>query len=139
MTIKLVTRKRLLAQLGMKMPAPRWSWSHDLGESIAFDAWEDHWVPVAGKTLGRYPLRTNGQHYNKAKSLEVPRLGHTRWQSHVDLVAAGKRGVRALVPVRSEAGANARTKGWHPKVVEGTARTDSQGEVWFYADRVVEI
>ena len=39
----LLRRKEVLAQLGFSEHASRASWSHDLGDSLVFDAWEHQW------------------------------------------------------------------------------------------------
>src|SRR5262245_30980378 len=96
--VPLVRRKRVLSELGLNAPVSRSSWSHDLGHTIAFDAWEHRWEKNTHGELSRYPLRTKA-HYNLAQSKQAPRRGHTRWQNHVDLVVAGKRKACALMPV----------------------------------------
>jgi len=135
----LIRRKQLLSQLGYETLASRSSWSHDLRDSIVFDAWEDHWERDAQGNMVRYPLRTNGQHYNLAESRRKPTRGHTRWQKHVDLVLEGKRGVRAIVPVPSDPNAwsSRGAKGWCPYVIEGRTETDVKGQVWLYVVRLV--
>lgn len=139
--IPLVRRKDLLRELGMEALASRSSWSHDLGNSIVFDAWEHHWERDAEGTPIRYPLRTNGQHYNLTRSTQNPRRGHTRWQNHVDLVVAGKRTPRAIVPVANDPKAtpNRGAKGWHSYHIEGHVEVDGQGQVWLHADRIVHL
>jgi len=134
---RLVTRKYVLATLGHHKHAPRQAWSHDLGGSVAFDAWEDTWRPRNGVALGEYPLRTNGQHYNRARSIAEPRFGHTQWHEHVDLVLAGKRKVQALVPVR-DTSKNGRAR-WRAKVVKGRVTTDANGEVWLVAEETISV
>lgn len=134
---KLVTRKYVLARLGYHEHAPRQAWSHDLGESIACDAWEDVWESRNGEVLGKYPLRTDGQHYNLARSLAEARFGHNRWQEHVDLVIAGKRRAHALVPVR-DTSKNGRAR-WRAKVVEGRVEIDASGQVWLIANRTISV
>jgi len=137
--LPLVRRKQLLSDLGLVALASRSSWSHDFGDSIAFDAWEHHWERDARGQLARYPLRTNGPHYNLADSRRNPRRGHTRWQDHVDLVVAGKRNARALVPVANDPTANPNrgAKGWLPQIVEGHIEVDGEGQVWFVAQRIL--
>ena len=117
----LVRRKQLLALLGVEEPVPRWSWSHDLGESIAFDAWEHNWQRDTNGNFASYPLRTNGPNYNLSQSRSNPRLGHTRWQQHVDLVLARKRMPLAIVPVGNKPGTypNKGAQGWLSLYVEG--------------------
>jgi len=136
----LVRRKHLLSQLGYESLPARSSWSHDLGESIVFDAWEHRWDRNTHGDITRYPLRTNGQHYNLAESQRNPSPGHTRWQKHVDLVLSGKRKARAFLPVPQDPTATYRgAKGWLPLVVEGRVETDDGEQVWFYAVRLVSI
>lgn len=140
-TLPLVRRKALLRQLGLESLASRSSWSHDLGNSVVFDAWDHQWERDADGAPVRYPLRTNGPHYNLTMSRQNPRRGHTRWQQHVDLVVAGKRTPRAIVPVANdpEATRSRGAKGWHSYCVEGHAETDEQGQVWLHADRIIPL
>ncbi|TZF90725.1 hypothetical protein FW784_04280 [Lysobacter lacus] len=135
----LLRRKEVLALLGCNEHASRASWSHDLGPCIVFDAWEHQWLPMGEAALGRYPLRTTGAHYNLEESRTNPRRGHTRWQAHVDLVAAG-RSAKAIVPVANDPRAkpNKGAKGWRPIVVEGHVEQTSDQQVWFCTDKVVE-
>lgn len=137
----LLRRKEVLAQLGFSEHASRASWSHDLGASLVFDAWEHQWERSADGSLVRYPLRTKGEHYNLQESRVNPRRGHTRWQSHVDLVLAGKREAKAIVPVATDPNEkpNKGARGWWPAVVEGHIEQASDGQVWFCADRVVTL
>lgn len=138
---RLVRRKQLLRELGLDTLASRSSWSHDLGSSIAFDAWEHQWERDAQGTLTRYPLRTKGQHYNLTQSRQNPRRGHTRWQHHVDLVVAGLRAPRAIVPVAKDSNAspNRGATGWHPYFVEGHIEVDEQEQVWLHTDNIVSL
>lgn len=134
----LVRRRDLLTQLGYEPLASRSSWSHDLGESIVFDAWEHQWDRDTHGEITKYPLRTNGQHYSLAEAQRNPRPGHTRWQMHVDLVLSGKRKARAILPVPQDPDSPSRgAKGWRPLVVEGRVDTDDAGQVWFYAVQLV--
>ena len=139
--LPLLRRKQLLNELGHTALASRSFWSHDLGDSIAFDAWEHHWLRNAKGDLLKYPLRTNGRHYNLENAKRNPRRGHTRWQTHVDLVLAGKRRVLALVPVANDPKANPNrgAKGWLPLHVDGHVKVDSEGQVWFLTDRIVPV
>ena len=135
------TRKQILAQLGYKENASRTSWSHDLGEAIVFDAWDHQWEKdPSGKPL-RYPLRTIGDGYSLRESQDNPRRGHTRWQSHVDLVLAGSRTAKAILPVAVDplSRPNKGAKGWRALVIGGTAQTDEQEQVWFVADQVTRL
>lgn len=125
-------RKHLLAELGHTSNASRSSWSHDLGDSIVFDAWDDQWERDENGDFKRYALRTSGSHYNPNSLLENPRRGHVRWQQHVDLVLAGKRSAKAIVPVAvspTEHGKKG-AKGWLPLLISGLIETDSGGDVW---------
>jgi len=125
-------RKHLLAALGHTSHASRSSWSHDLGDSIVFDAWDDQWERDESGEFKRYALRTSGRHYNPKSLLENPRRGHVRWQQHVDLVLAGKRSAKAIVPVAvspTEHGKKG-AKGWLPLLISGVVETDSGGDVW---------
>jgi hypothetical protein len=135
----LVRRKELLLELGLETLASRSSWSHDLGSSIVFDAWEHRWERDAQGTPLRYPLRTNGPHYNLRLSQQQPRRGHTRWQRHVDLVVAGTRTPQAIVPVANDpkASPNRGAKGWHSYFVEGHVQADGQGQIWLHADHII--
>ena len=137
----LETRKKLLERLGFDTLASRASWSHDLGESIVFDAWEHQWERDSEQRLVRYPLRTNGPHYNLANSRQNPRHGHTRWQKHVDLVISGERQARAILPraIDPSAKSNKGAKGWLPLVVEGHPEIDDSGQVWLRVDQVVSL
>lgn len=139
--LTLVRRKQLLADLGLNGLAARTSWSHDLGDTIVFDAWEHRWDRNAKGQIEKYPLRTNGEHYNLSRSKRNPRSGHTRWQKHVELVVAGKRSAKALVPVPNDPKANPNkgAKGWLPQVVDGHINVDRNGDVWFVADRIVKL
>lgn len=139
--IPLVRRKELLRELGLATLASRSSWSHDLGHSIVFDAWEHHWERDADGVPVRYPLRTNGPHYNLVLSRQSPRSGHTRWQHHVDLVVAGEKTPWAIVPVAHDpkADRNRGAKGGHSYCVEGHVDVDGQGQVWLRADRIIRL
>ena len=88
-------------------------------------------------THARYPLRTNGEHYNLAEAVENPRVGHTRWQRHVDMVLAGERTPHAIVPVAVDPDAkpNRGAKGWLPLVLDGHVEFGDDGEVWFCVGR----
>ena len=125
-------RKHILAELGHTSNASRSSWSHDLGDSIVFDAWEDQWERDENARFMRYALRTDGHLYNPANLLNNPRRGHIRWQQHVDLVLAGKRNARAIVPraVSPTEHGKKGAKGWLPIVIDGTVETDDNGHVW---------
>jgi hypothetical protein len=138
---KLLRRKQLLTLLGHTKMVSRASWSHDLGDSLVFDAWEHQWERDPKGDPARYSLRTLGPHYNLKRSQEQPRAGHTRWQRHVDLALAGKRKVRAIVPVARKPGSdpNHGTMGWLPQYIEGHIDSDGKGTVWFVADRIVPI
>ena len=140
-SLPLMRRKDVLARLGVQKIPARWAWSHDLGDAIAFDAWEDGWERGRGGHLIRYPLRTNGPHYNLDESRTNPRKGHTRWQSHVDSVIAGERRPRAFIPVSNDPSAkpNKGAKGWLPLVVDGHVEVDEQGQAWLYADHVEQL
>ena len=140
-SLPLMSRTNVLASLGVQKKSPRWAWSHDLGDVIAFDAWEHGWERDRKGRLIRYPLRTNGPHYNLNESRANPRNGHTRWQSHVDSVMAGERRPRAFVPVPKDPHAtpNKGAKGWLPLVVDGHAEVDEQGQIWLYADHVEQL
>lgn len=131
-------RKDVLKSLGFEAHASRSSWSHELGESIIFDAWEHQWERDTAGTPTRYPLRTNGAHYSLAVLKQNPRRGHTRWQAHVDLVLAGKRSARAIMPVAIDPSAkpNKGAKGWRPLVIEGHVEKDAQEQVWLCADKI---
>lgn len=139
--LPLVRRKHLLTLLGLVQSVPRWAWSHDLGESVVFDAWDHHWERDAKGSFVSYSLRTNGQHYNLLRSRAIRRPGHTRWQQHVDLVLAGKRKLVAIVPVgnKPRSDPNKGTKGWLPLYIEGHLRSDGAGQAWLVADRVVRV
>lgn len=139
--LPLVRRKNVLMELGLQTIPSRSSWSHDLGDAIAFDAWEHRWERNHKGDLSRYPLRTNGPHYNLHESRLHPRRGHTRWQNHVDLVLAGKRRPRALVPVPKDPRANPNkgAKGWLPLVVDGHIDIDEQEQVWLCADHLEQL
>lgn len=134
-------RKGVLSSLGFEAHASRSSWSHELGESIIFDAWEHQWERDNAGNPTRYPLRTNGAHYSLADLKQNPRRGHTRWQAHVDLVLAGKRSARAIMPVAIDPSAkpNKGTKGWRPLVIDGHIKSDVQGQVWFWADQITKL
>ncbi len=128
-------RKYVLEQLGHEAHASRSSWSHDLGDAIVFDAWDDQWERNDRGELVRYPLRTTSSGYSLRDSHEHPRRGHTRWQNHVELVLAGKRHARAILPVAVSPGAHGKkgAKGWRTIVVDGEARADESGEIWLVA------
>lgn len=130
-------RKHVLGRLGLHTHALRSAWSHDLGHAIAFDAWDHQWQRDAGGAYARYPLRTNGEHYNLGEALRNPRVGHTRWQRHVDMVLAGERTPHAIIPVAVDPDAkpNRGAKGWLPLVLDGHVECGDDGEVWFCADR----
>jgi hypothetical protein len=134
-------RKDVLKSLGFEAHASRSSWSHDLGEAIIFDAWEHQWERDNAGTPTRYPLRTNGAHYSLAVLKQNPRRGHTRWQAHVDLVFAGKRHARAIMPVAIDPSAkpNKGSRGWQPLVIDGHVESDVQGQVWFCADQITKL
>ena len=136
---KLERRKSVLAKLGVTEHAWRGSWSHDLGDSIVFDAWEHHWQRDSRENFVRYPLRTDGAHYSLAELQQNPRAGHRKWQEHVDLVLAGKRKPRAIVPVANDTSAikNKGAKGWLPLLVDGHVEHGDQGQVWLCADKVI--
>ena len=138
---KLERRKSILAKLGVTEHAWRGSWSHDLGDSIVFDAWEHQWQRDSQGNPLRYPLRTVGVHYSLADLKQNPRHGHRRWQDHVDLVLAGKRKPRAIVPVANDPTStpNKGAKGWQPLLVEGHVEHGDQGEVWFCADQTTPL
>lgn len=137
---KLHRRKHILEQLGFQARASRASWSHDFGDAVVFDAWDHHWERGSDGELLRYPLRT-GSHYNLQDSIKHPRPGHTRWQKHVDLALAGKRKIRAIIPIAVEPQAqpNKRAKGWRPLVLDGTIIKDDREQVWFMADQVTRL
>lgn len=134
-------RKYILEQLCHPGHASRSSWSHDLGDAIVFDAWEDQWEKSDRGELLRYPLRTIGSGYSLKDSRENPRRGHTRWQTHVDLVLAGKRQPRAILPVPVSPGNHGKkgAKGWLPLVVDGRVETDDGGDVWLVAKQVTQL
>jgi hypothetical protein len=134
-------RKFILEQLGYETHASRSSWSHDLGDAIVFDAWEDQWEKDDRGQLLRYPLRTHTSGYSLKDSLENPRRGHTRWQSHVDLVLAAKRQPRAILPVAVSPDNHGKkgARGWRPVVVEGEVETDEDGQIWLVATRVTRL
>lgn len=67
-------RKHVLERLGLHTHASRSAWSHDLAHAIVFDAWDHQWQRDAGGTHARYPLRTNGEHYNLAEAVQNPGL-----------------------------------------------------------------
>ena len=135
MKAHLVPRKDLLEKLGHTARASRASWSHDLGDAIVFDAWENQWTRNAQSNLVKYPLRTNGHAYNPAEAHKNP--SHKRWQKHVDLVLAGKRSSRAILPVaRGPLSKTGGAKGWLPLVVDGHVETDGNGQVWLHADQI---
>ena len=131
----LARRKHILSQLGWNNPVSRASWSHDNGEAIVFDAWEDQWERDERNNFIRYLIRSNGPHYNLAESRQNPRIGHTRWQSHVDLLLEGKRSALAIIPVRKEdPGGGA--AGWLPLIIDGEVEIDDAGQVWLKTVRV---
>ena len=134
----LVRRKCLLQELGLTTLPARTSWSHDVVNFIVFDAWEHIWERDADGDLVRYPLRTNGQHYNLEQSRKIQRPGHTRWQNHVDLVVVGAKNPRAIVPVAKDPAASQikGAKGWHPYFVEGRVQVDGHGQVWLHAEKI---
>jgi hypothetical protein len=136
----LMRRQEVLAHLGIERKVGRASWSHDNGESIIFDAWEDHWIrDERTGVLLEYPMRTN-RDYNLAKSIREKNRGHTRWQYHVDLVLNGQRQAIAIVPVRTDADEpNRRTRGWLPQYVNGTISEQSPDEYWFQARNIVPL
>ena len=125
-------RKHVLSELGHTAHAARSSWSHDLGDSIVFDAWEDQWERDENGGFRKYALRTDGHLYNPRNLLTNPRRGHSRWQQHVDLVLAGKRNARAIVPraVSPTEHGKKGAQGWLPLVIDGVVETDSNGDVW---------
>lgn len=135
---KLERRKNILARLGVTENAWRGSWSHDLGDSIVFDAWEHQWERHSDDSFWRYPLRTKDGHYNLADLQQNPRHGHRKWQEHVDLVLAGKRKPRAIIPVANDTSAikNKGAKGWLPVAVDGHVEHGTQGQVWLCVDAV---
>jgi len=134
-------RKHILEQLGHETHASRSSWSHDLGDTIVFDAWEDRWEKDDEGALVRYPLRTIRSGYSLNDSKENPRRGHTRWQGHVDLVLSGQRRPRAILPVAASPGkhGNNGAKGWLPIVVDGETQVDRQGQIWLVAKQVTRL
>ena len=133
-------RKRILAMLGFESHAARSSWSHDLGEAVVFDSWDDQWERGSNGELVRYPLRTCNDGYNLEESRVNPRSGHTRWQRHVDLVLAGKREPRAIIPVAKDPKDHAKgTKGWRAVVVDGSAVTEENGDTWFVSSYVTKL
>ena len=140
-SLALQRRKSILSQLGLDALVSRSSWSHDLGDAIVFDAWEHHWERDDRDKPLRYPLRTSGPYYNLAESRRNLQRGHTRWQKHVDLVLAGKRKARAIMPVAIDptAKSNKGAKGWLPLVVECHVEIDEGGDVWLRADQVVQL
>jgi hypothetical protein len=136
----LMRRRNVLGALGSEANASRSSWSHDFGDTITFDAWEHRWLPSNVGQFGRYPLRTNGEHYNLSQSRKRKRQGHTRWQRHVDLILEGRRQARAIVPVaRDLNAANKSAQGWLPLAVEGSIKRYPDDEVWFHSSRIVRI
>jgi hypothetical protein len=134
-------RKYVLEQLGHGAHASRSSWSHDLGDAIVFDAWDDQWEKTGLGELIRYPLRTTDSGYSLQDSLENPRRGHTRWQNHVDLVLAGKRKPRAILPVAVSPDSHGKkgAKGWRPLVVDGEVEVDEHGQAWLIARQVTRL
>lgn len=134
-------RKYILEQLGHEAHASRSSWSHDLGDAIVFDAWEDQWEKDNRGELLRYPLRTISSGYSLKEAQENPRRGHTRWQSHVDLVLAGKRRPRAILPVAISPDDHGKkgAKGWRAVVVDGEVNIDEQGQAWLVAKQVTRL
>jgi len=138
---KLVRRKNILAKLGVTEHAWRGSWSHDLGDSIVFDAWDHKWERDTHGHRTRYPLRTQHGHYNLIDLQQNPRAGHRRWQEHVELVLAGSRKPRAIVPVGNDTSStkNKGAKGWLPVAVEGHVEHGNQGEVWLCVDKEVSL
>lgn len=126
---------------GFRRHASRASWSHDLGDAIVFDAWDERWERDDAGGLVRYPLRTLDAGYSLEDAQENPRPGHTRWQRHVDLVLAGLRRPRAILPVagaRSKQG-KANARGWRPIVVEGEVQVDRRGQAWLVAREVTRL
>ena len=135
----LMRRHQVLAALGMHKKVSRAAWSHDRGDAIIFDAWDDHWERDESGNLFRYPMRTN-QHYILAQSLTGRSRGHTRWQHHVDMVLSGQRSAIAIMPIRSGSkNPNRRTRGWLPQYVTGEIHDEGDGEFWFHADEVIPI
>lgn len=134
-------RKHVLERLGFRAHASRSAWSHDLGQAIAFDAWDHQWQRDARGAHARYPLRTSGEHYNLAESMQNPKRGHTRWQGHVSMLLACRRTPRAIVPVAVDPNAkpNRGAKGWLPLVLDGHVEVDVAGEVWFCTDREIPL
>lgn len=137
----LQSRKNILRQLGFAYLASRSSWSHDRGDAIIFDAWEHGWERDEDGNLVRYPLRTNGQHYNLSESRINRRPGHTRWQNHVDMVISGERTALGIVPVAKDPlfRTNTGAKGWLPLFVQGQIETDVENQVWLRVANVVRI
>lgn len=135
----LMRRQQVLAKLGIGRKVGRASWSHDNGDSIVFDAWDDIWeTDHDGNPYYRYPVRTK-THYVLTQSKSHPSRGHTRWQHHVDMVIAGKRSAIAIMPVRTNSDRpNSRTKGWLPQYAKGEIRRDGD-EYWFYSEAVCPI
>lgn len=132
-------RKNVLAKLGMDRKVGRASWSHDRGDAIIFDAWDDMWEDDGDQNpYYRYPMRGN-KHYVLAESKANPNRGHTRWQYHVDLVLSGQRSALTIMPVRSSTDSpNRRTRGWLPQYATGEIKLDDD-EYWFYADQVFPV
>ncbi|MGY1425219.1 hypothetical protein [Lysobacter sp. A289] len=134
-------RKYILEQLGHDAHASRSSWSHDLGDAIVFDAWDDQWERDEHGKVQRYPLRTINSGYSLKDSQENPRRGHTRWQHHVDLVLTGKRRPRAILPVAFTPDDHGKkgAKGWRAMVVDGEVQTDREGQTWLIASQVTRL
>ncbi|MCO7543254.1 hypothetical protein [Stutzerimonas nitrititolerans] len=128
-------RKDILQMLGFHGLAPRFHWSHEVDQTIVFDAWDHQWQRDDKGARIRYPLRTNGAHYNLAESKQNPRAGHSRWQCHVDMVIGGQRTPRAIVPVANDPNAkpNRGAKGWRPLVIDGHIEVED-GQIWFCVD-----
>ena len=130
-------RKDILQMLGFNGFAPRFHWSHEVERTIVFDAWDHQWERDDKGARIRYPLRTNGAHYNLAESKQNQRAGHSRWQGHVDLVINGQRTPRAIVPVAVDPSAkpNRGAKGWLSLVIDGHVEAEDDGQAWFRVDR----
>ncbi len=50
--------------LGFHRLAPRFHWSHEIGQMVVFEAWDHQWRRDDKGARIRYPLRTNGAYYN---------------------------------------------------------------------------
>lgn len=135
----LMRRHQVLSALGVHHKVSRAAWSHDRGDAVVFDAWEDGWRRDDAGNFERYPMRTNDD-YNLERSRTDPERGHTRWQHHVDMVLAGQRAALAIVPVRSKAAStNQRTRGWLPQYVTGKIVRERDGQCWFRTENVVPL